>query len=102
MSKIRPEWLMPIKTNQKTANVRSDFLCLAVGVHTAPATVITNPAKSTVLGPPSQLSRGTIARQAIAPPVKSAPYNRGIWFDSRANTTENARPVTKNGIAEVK
>jgi len=64
-----------IKTNQKTANVRPDFLCLAVGVHTAPATVITNPTKSTVLTRPAKLRSGTIARQAIAPPVKSAPYN---------------------------
>src|ERR1044071_4841633 len=51
------------------------------------------------LGAPMKFSRGTIAKQAEAPPARSAPYKVDTRPLYRENTMENRRPVPKNGRA---
>src|SRR5579859_6880468 len=89
-----------MSTKMAAARMNVRFRILAVGLQTDAASAATNAEKRIAFGPPIQLSNGTSATHARAPPARSAPYSRGMRDASRANMTEHSRPVKKKGSAE--
>src|SRR5579884_359852 len=96
----RPEWLIATAMRKQAARAIPQRRPERPVDHKTAEIAAAAPASRIVLGPPTTLSSGTTVRQASAPPSRSAPYNNGIRFVSRANTTENSTPVKKKGTAE--
>src|SRR5581483_6465110 len=102
MSIKRFEELATINTARAALIQTARLRGLIEPLQTIAAIAETSPAKSMAFGAPNQLSSGTTARQASAPPQRSAPYRLGIRDDSREKITENCSPVRKKGTAEHK
>src|SRR5207244_2979226 len=89
MSARRPEKLNAMRQRRTAARTPSSRLKRVSELHTIAAIAEVNAANRIALGPPIQFSNGTTARQATAPPIRSAPSTRVMREDSRANIAEH-------------
>src|SRR5215469_2420557 len=95
----RPEWLAAMSKAKAAAIAKATARSRVFPAQSAAAPAMASDESSKALGAPIEFSSGTTARQAAAPPARSAPYKTEIAPGERAKSTENSNPVQKNGTA---